>query len=234
MSSPATLQDVLLRPDVWRGDRLAWADGTCISSGFSMLDAELPGGGWPRGGLIELLAEAAGIGEVSSLLPALRQVTHEGPIVIVAPPQCLHAPAWAAALPRACLWVVAASGENAAWSTELLLASGAAGAVLAWLPGVDARSLRRLQLASEGTRSLAFVFRLPAAARTASPALLRLALSGGRDGLTMRILKRRGPFCARSLSLPVARPLPWSRLPRTDAGPRYSFCDAGPLRAVQA
>ena len=48
------LAEVLARPDVWRGDRCAVAPLPAVPSGFGALDAELPGGGWPRGALTEL------------------------------------------------------------------------------------------------------------------------------------------------------------------------------------
>jgi len=123
----------------------------------------------------------------------------------------LHAPAWAAQFPLSRLLVVEAEGKDVAWSLELLLASTALSAVLAWLPETDHKSLRRLQLAAQGSRSLAFLFRDPACAVQASPAPLRLTLSGGREGLQLRILKRRGAPCDRTLALAVERPIAWAR-----------------------
>lgn len=210
--SPIPLEDVLLRPDVWRGDRLASLGSETVASGFDALDAELPGGGWPRGGLIELLADRQGIGEIALLLPALRKLEEAAPIALVAPPATAHAPAWAAVFPLSRLLVVEAEGDDIAWSTELLLASGALGALLAWLPPkIGNKSLRRLQLAAEGRLSLAFMFRSPASVRQASPAPLRLQLAGAAQGLRADIFKRRGPPCDRSLLLPVERPLSWVR-----------------------
>lgn len=211
--SAQALSDVLLRPDVWRGDRLAKMEGETVGSGFAALDAELPGGGWPRGALTELLAPAQGVGELSLLLPALRQLDEASDIAIVAPPGLAHAPAWAGCFALSRLLWVEASGEDAAWSAELLLASGALGAVLAWLPArTGSKTLRRLQLAAEGRPGLAFLFRPSNCAQQASPAPLRVALEGSRQGLQLRLLKRRGPPCDRLLQLAIERPLPWSRL----------------------
>jgi cell division inhibitor SulA/protein ImuA len=63
-----TLAEVLARPDVWRGDCFPEAAALTLSSGYAALDAELPGGGWPRGALTELLVDGPGLGEVSLLL----------------------------------------------------------------------------------------------------------------------------------------------------------------------
>lgn len=202
---PVSLETLLRRPDLWRGDRLAVAPCPGVASGFAALDAELPGGGWPRGTLIELLPAQPGIGELALLRPALARLAGERPLVLVAPPWRPHAPAWAAALPGARLWVVEAAGRDAAWSAELLLASGAA-AVLAWLPQIDSRGLRRLQVACEGRRGLSWLFRPPSAAAQASPAPLRLQLEAAPAGLGVRILKRRGPPCGRPLHLALERP----------------------------
>ena len=45
----------LERGEVRRGDAFAVAPAPTLASGFPVLDAELPGGGWPLGALIELL-----------------------------------------------------------------------------------------------------------------------------------------------------------------------------------
>jgi len=61
------LAELLHHPLLWRGDRLARVDDA-VASGFASLDHELPGGGWPKAGLTELLVDAEGIGELSLLL----------------------------------------------------------------------------------------------------------------------------------------------------------------------
>jgi len=211
-TTPSSLAALLQRPDLWRGDALAQAAQEGVSSGFAELDAALPGRGWPRGTLTELLPQKMGLGEVSLLVPALAGLEAEaGWIVLVAPPWLPHAPAWqAVGLGR--LLVVRADKCEAAWACEQLLASGALAALIAWLPQADSPALRRLQLALEGRPSLAFVFRPAAAAGHASPAALRLALAAGERSLAVHILKRRGPPLARPLSLAVPRPLAWTRL----------------------
>lgn len=208
------LAPLLQRPDLWRGDALARPLREGVASGFAELDAVLPGAGWPRGALTELLAAGEGVGEVSLLLPALAALEAEaGWIALVAPPWLPHAPAWQAlGVDLARVLVVRAAARDAPWACEQLLASGACAAVLAWLPQIDARALRRLQLAGAGRRSLAFVFRPAATATSASPAALRLVLTAGAGGLAVHVLKRRGPPLARSLSLAVARPVAWARL----------------------
>jgi cell division inhibitor SulA/protein ImuA len=206
----AALAEVLARSDIWRGDRCASAPWPTVSSGFSNLDAELPGGGWPRGALIELLADGSGLGEVSLLLPTLRTVRETGGwSLLVAPPHPLHAPAWAAAgadLSRLAV-VSPASERDALWAMEQALASGAPGLVLGWASYADARALRRLQVAAVSGNVLALLFRPLRVAREASPAPLRLALASGVEGrLSVQIFKRRGPPLSAPLELVLPRP----------------------------
>lgn len=205
---PAALAEVLARGDIWRGDSLAHLPQPAIPSGYAELDAELPGGGWPRACLSEFLSATDGIGELSLLMPALARLSASGGwLALVAPPFLPHAPAWAAAgiaLER--LLILRPAAENA-WCTEQLLASGGFAAVLAWpeKPGriLDARTLRRWQVAAEGGPALACLWRSPAAAQAASPAPLRLGLSAQAGQLAIRLLKRRGAPARRSLQLPL-------------------------------
>ncbi len=213
MSSPKTLAQILDRPDVWRGNALAGAPVPGVPTGFAELDAELPGGGWPRGGLIELLPARGGVGELALLLPALARLSSDefSWLVCVAPPYLLHAPALeegGVALSR--LLVASAPGRDAAWACERALGPDGVGAVVAWLPDADTTLLRRLQLAAEAGRTLLFVFRPANCAQHASPAQLRLVLEGGGGQLRVRLLKRRGGARLEPLSVPVRRPV---RLP---------------------
>ena len=72
--------------------------------------------------------------------------------------------------------------------------------------GLDARTLRRWQVAAEQRPVFACVWRSTVAAREASPAALRLSLQAGEKGLSVHILKRRGMPAARplELALPLA------------------------------
>ena len=77
-----------LGASVWRADELAGAAVGTVASGHAALDAELPGGGWPLGALIELLQPARDAPVWSLLLPAVvaRQQASGGAVVLVNPP----------------------------------------------------------------------------------------------------------------------------------------------------
>jgi cell division inhibitor SulA/protein ImuA len=208
---PSTmLLQILERPDVWRGDTLARAPLPGVPTGFAELDRELPGGGWPRGCLTELLPVRRGVGELSLLLPVLARISSDelAWLVCVAPPHPLYAPALhAGGVDLSRLLVASAPGRDAAWACERSLAADGVGAVIAWLPEAQTTLLRRLQLAAEASCTLLFVFRPLACASQSSPAPLRLTLEGEGQQLVVRLLKRRGGVQPVPLPITIQRPV---------------------------
>src|SRR2546428_11514696 len=86
------LEEILQRHPVWRGGAF-FSRAAAVPSGFSVLDSELPGGGWPTGGLTEILGLQQGIGELRLLLPAPAALTTAGTRgVLVGPPPLPFSP----------------------------------------------------------------------------------------------------------------------------------------------
>ena len=200
-----------LHPSLWLGHQLGRIGGDAVATGFARLDAELPGGGWPRRALAELLLAHAGVGEIRLLAPALIAAQRAGRLVMFFDPPAALAAAALAGLGFEVedLLVIhtrvrIVAGGDSLWALEQALKSGHVGAVVAWLPSrLRADRLRRLQLAAhqhdgglahhEGGAAVA-------GRPTASP--LRLDLrAGGADRLQVRILKRRGPPLEAPLSI---------------------------------
>jgi hypothetical protein len=182
-------------PAIWRGNQLSRVASASVPTGFTALDAELPGGGWPTAALTEILPQHAGIGELRILGTALAALSaQKRTLVWIAPPHMPYAPALAAIsidLARVII-VTTRSPRETLWATEQALRSNACGAVLAWPGAIKYPELRRLQLAAEGNPVLAVLFRPPQTFTEASCAALRLDLSTWHGGLAVRILKRRG------------------------------------------
>src|SRR5580692_742440 len=117
MSASANLElaRLLEHPAIWRGRSAARAE--VLPTGCAAFDACLPGGGWPRTGLIEILVSRFGVGELYLLFPALAALTRRPAArwcVWVAPPLEPYAPALSAhgaALER--MLVVRPSGDRA-------------------------------------------------------------------------------------------------------------------------
>jgi cell division inhibitor SulA/protein ImuA len=173
------LSALLKRPDVWRGGEAARVTVPSIPTGFPALDALLPGGGWPRGALTEILPERDGIGEFSLLAPALARLSRQDLwLAFIAPPHLPYAPALAAAgidLAQVVMIRPEKSGDIL-WAMEQTLRSGSCSAILAWPPLLTERGARRLQLAAEAGGSWGVYFSPATLVTAASPAALRLAL----------------------------------------------------------
>lgn len=205
MIKPA-LAELLHHPSLWRGDQLAPADDA-VASGFASLDRELPGGGWPKAVLTELLTDEEGIGELFLLVPALRRLAQTGErIVLVASPHVPYAPAFAGQGidPTRVIVVEAAEDRQRWWAAEQVLRSRSAGALLFWPKTLADQRARRLQLAAQGGKALAFLFATTARAAQPSPAPLRLKLSLSGERLSIDILKRRGGVVSVPVLLDVA------------------------------
>jgi len=204
-----------LRADVWRAASLAPACAETVPTGEALLDAQLPGGGWPRGALTELLQDPGVHAEWRLLLPALAQCG-TGPVALVAAPHRPFAPALQAQGLDAqrLLWLCAAnaSAADALWASEQALRCAAIDAVLAWLPQARPEQLRRLHSAAAEHHKLLFVVRDARAQAQASPAVLRLHIGPDTDAvLCVHIVKRRGPALQTPLRL-AARPAVLLRL----------------------
>ena len=189
-----------LHPSLWLGHQLGRQSDTGLPSGFAMLDAELPGGGWPRRCLIELLLSRVGIGEVRLLAPTLVRAQARYVMLFDPPMQLAAAALQSYGLDLDQVLIVntrsrALPAMDSLWSLEQTLKSGHVGAVVAWLPPrLRAERVRRLQLAAHHHDGPAFVVRELAVGDRPSASPLRLALrAGGPDQLRIDVVKRRGP-----------------------------------------
>ena len=198
----SSLDKILANPRVWRGrDQVGQKAG--LASGYPELDRHLPGGGWPRESLTEILTEHYGIGELRLLMPALARLSAESPqhdftepgwIAWIAPPFQPYPPALQqCGIDLSRMLIVRPKNANEIlWSAEQALSSGTCAAVLLWPEILDDQASRRLQLAAEKGRSWAIAFRPLAARGQNSAAALRLELHSNGQGTCVHILKNRG------------------------------------------
>src|SRR3954470_4832133 len=149
-------------PHVWRVTDLAREEAV-LPSGHGVLDAQLPGGGWPLGSLIEVLQARPELHAWQLVLPALAARVQQtpGPIVLVGAPYLPFTPALAAqGLPAERLLCIRADPPAARlWSAEQALRCAEVAGVLTWLPQCRSADLRRLQLAGRQHGKLLFAFR---------------------------------------------------------------------------
>jgi hypothetical protein len=205
MANPSEFARLLEHPGIWRG--VSTAHTEALPTGFGALDERLPGKGWPRSGLIEILVSRFGVGELFLLLPALATLTRRPMArwcVWVAPPLDPFAPALAAhgvalervLIVRRSLLHKALSRDAVTeplWAFEQSLGSGACDVVMAWARRRPrTREIRRLQLAAERGRTLGVLFRSQRAERESSHAILRMRLEPIAHGVRITLLKSRG------------------------------------------
>ena len=200
------LGELLRHPRVWLARGTSAPASSTLPSGFAVLDARLPGGGWPASTLIELLVDRPGIGELSCVMPVLAQCGSMDPdawLAWIAPPHEPYAPGLVAqgVDPDRVLVV---HTTQALWAIEQTLRSRACAAVLGWIDDASVQDLRRIKLATEQSGAMTFLFR-PARHRVqSSPAELRLVLTSRPAGLEIDLLKSRGGRPGEVL-------LPWGR-----------------------
>lgn len=191
---------------VWRGSELGSEVTDTISTGWTELDAELPGGGWPCHAISELLAPQPGVMEWRVLGGLLQQiVAHNGQVILVGPPKDPHLPGLvhAGADARHLVWIRAETPAERLWVTEQMIKSNAAGVVIAWLPQARQEQIRRLHVCALACSAPVFLCRPEAARHESSAAPLRAHVSYGLDWeLQVDIFKRRGPSLDAPLRLP--------------------------------
>ena len=235
---PALVSAASLPQSVWRANQMASWRAEAIPSEYPMLDKELPHGGWPASSLTELLLREAGIGEMHLLRPALRAIAGKGRIALVQPPHPPQLAAWMSwGLPLdRLLWVKTENPADAFWSAEQILRNGSCGALLFWQsPRSPMRheALRRLHLIAQGADTVFWMLRPLAHAQDASPAPLRLALHPANGGITVGIVKRRGPQRDEPLHVPLdGLPRSRPRLLTSDSG--HAFVDRHTFAATAA
>lgn len=188
----SAVEALLQHPSLWRGRGAAQPAG--FPTGNAMLDAALPGGGWPRRGLIEILTAGSGAGELALWAPLVAALTHAETArwcAFISPPFEPFAPAWHARGARLDRLLIARA-EQPLWALEQSLLSGVCGIGFAWPQRASMTELRRLTLAAEQGASLGVLIRPLSAAIEHTTAVLRMALTRTATHLRLQLLKGRG------------------------------------------
>ncbi len=135
-------------------------------NGLPGLERLLGEAGWPRGCLVEWLAEGRGTGSTGLALWASREAWRDNLLVVIDSQRELHATAavpFAVDLSRA-VFVRPKHPLDALWSLEQVLRTRGIGAVVCDVEKLSSQACRRLQLAAEIGGGLGILLR-PAQAR---------------------------------------------------------------------
>ena len=199
------LTDLLKHPAIWRVGQVPASVRPCLPTGFAALDRVLPAQGWEQGSMSEILANEQGIGELSLLVPALRQCTLQGRnVVLVAPPYVPFPHAWeSSGIALSHVLLVRAEGADLLWAIEQAARSSSCGMVIGWTATcrkeLNYQALRRLQVAADKGGAALFLFRAESARDEASPAPTRLSVNSKLGELHLRVFKRRGALLVETI-----------------------------------
>lgn len=214
-SKNKTDTEILLKhPKLWRAGELAQQQLQSrhgISTGFSELDALLPDHGWPGAALMELLMPSAGLGELRLLMPAIKHLsqTQSRWVAWINPPFIPYAPALKhlGIDTHKILLIHPRNHDDTLWALERACRSGSCSLAMAWLDEqkLQLKDTQRLQVATRQGETLTCLFRPDVQTPRPSMAELRLQLYELTDGqLKLDLLKRRGGWPVKGLTLPVA------------------------------
>jgi protein ImuA len=229
-----------LQQQMWQGEEVYSQDSDVVSSGYRTLDLALPSIGWTAGSVTEVLIEESGVGEIRLLERSIHELTasRSRSVVFIAPP---WQPNWTAframKIPTSKLVWVKSPEDQVLWAAEQALKQEGIGAVLIWLPDARPEAVRRLQVAAQESKALAFLFRPLKAAKQSSAAPLRMVckptLPANAQTMNRRewmstvmleidIIKRRGPLLIKPLQLrlPILKPALPEHIRRADQARR--------------
>lgn len=189
-------------PMLWRAESIAPLQRTYRTTGYAALDEAL-GGGWPIPSLIELMGDQQGIGELRLLVgllqtdasPAAEPAYSTSGVLWLGPPFEPHSIALAqhGIDPQLHLLCPVSRPADLQWAMTQALRSGAFGTIIAWDRQLTSAALRAIKLAAVAGRSVGVLFRPMRAARTASPATVRVCLEITLTGsLKVSIVKAQG------------------------------------------
>ena len=202
--SGLNIEELLLNnASLWRASDLGKRDHN--GTGYANLDSILPGGGWPKKGLVEIINEYYGTGELQLLIPLMRSIIRQGKWILwVSPPHIVYAPALLqAGIDTEQILVVdeTASCKDALWSIEKALRSKDCGLVLTWQTWLSFKVLRRFQIAAESGGTLGFIFKRRD--NKYSPSSMRLQIKNTMhsyhnfDEALITVIKARGNLKSR-------------------------------------
>ena len=164
-------------------------------TGVDGLDDLLPCGGWPQGGLVELIVPDEFTDALSLLMPALVRLGRQGRwLAMVSPPHQIRKRLFTDTdlNPARVLQLNPHPGRSALWTVESMLSSGTCGAVLAW-PHCNTELMdRRLQKAAARGKALGILVRCEGWSMQRSGADVRLKLEMDAEGSMVYLVSNQG------------------------------------------
>ena len=166
-----------------------------IPTGSPALDEILPGGGWPKAGLVEITVPDEHTDAISLLLPALVRLSQQGRwLVMVTPPYQPRARLLTAAGMNTSkvLQVNPHPGRSGLWTVESLMRTGNCSVVMAWPSCATELMAKKLKKAATAGKTPAILFRQEGMPACTSIADVRLKLEVIDAGRVVYLLDGQG------------------------------------------
>lgn len=169
--------------------------GKVISTGYAALDAMLPEGGWPVGGITEIFCADDRRLALPLVWPALARLSQARRwLAMIAPPNTFNGAELQAEgiEPSRLLMIRPHATSNGLWAVEHALRAGTSAAVLSWVNHADRHALQDLRGAALAGNSCGLLFRPDRDSESAGVASLRLRVTGSlQEGLFVELLQQR-------------------------------------------
>lgn len=165
------------------------------ATGVAQLDELLPGGGWPKGGLVEIIVPRGCTDATALVLPALARLSRQGRwLAMVTPPHAARSAVFTARGINASrlMQVNPHPGRSGLWTVESMLSSGDCSAVLAWPVCATGLMDKRLQKAAVAGRALCVLFRYGCVPAHNSGVDIRLKLETSETGRAVYLINSPG------------------------------------------
>lgn len=200
------LSDIMHSGLVWQLKQEEKASAPAIDSGFTVLNEQLVWGGWPVGGLSEIVYGDCGNGEVSLLLPALARISQSACVACLKPPQGIYWHGLPQTLKTRNFLILEPSAKDELWAAEQALRSGCFGALIFWpSQPLSFTQYRRLQILCGEHQACGFIM-MPSE-RPNTPCRLRLGLKRLKDQrLSVTLIKHPGMCGQHSFQLALSAP----------------------------
>jgi len=212
-----SLEQLLRRPDIWRGHSNTFSKVPTVDSGYPALNQALQHQGWPLSCLIEV-CQSYHACEWWLFHPAIRSQISDNTsqyLALLNPPALpfisglkqLNIPS------KQMIVVQATTLQEFVTCFIELGRSKVCSIVFAWQPNqtLTYTQLRKLQLNTTDESGLYVIFRHQRAQSYSSPASLRLSVKPMDDNLHIHIFKQKGKLHLLDIALPI--PLVWKKIP---------------------
>ncbi len=197
----STLKPLFETGRLWQGHSAPQFPVSC--SGFTILNQQLTGGGWPAHMLIEWLTDEPVCAPMTLAMATWRQQRDARSLVLLNPPHWPSAEGlWQQGIQPARVDIIQAQSADAGWCLEQLAKADSVASILAWdTAHFETTALRRLQLACQHGNTQLFLVRSPEVRSRPSPAPVRAYLSAHTKGVSLELFKQPGAPARAAVSI---------------------------------